>query len=47
MIQSPHRSDQGNSEATDTTRTDRGFQAARNEEIAGQAIFRWVGMGSL
>jgi hypothetical protein len=47
MIQNLHRSDQGHSEATDATRTDRGFHAARNEEIAGQRAFRWAGIGSL
>jgi len=47
MIQNLHRAGQGHSEAADATRTDRGFDAAKKEEIAGQRPFRWVGMGVL
>jgi hypothetical protein len=47
MIQNLHRADQAHSEATDATRTDRGFHGARDGEMAGQRAFRWVGMGSL
>jgi hypothetical protein len=47
VIQNVRRADQGHSEATDATRTERGFQAARNGESAGQRAFRWAGMGSL
>lgn len=36
MTRKLHRSDQGHSETTDATRTDRGFRAAKNEEMAGQ-----------
>jgi hypothetical protein len=36
MIQNLHRADQAHSETTDTTRTQRGFHAARNGESAGQ-----------
>jgi hypothetical protein len=41
------RADQAHFEATDATRTERGFHAARNGESAGQRAFRWAGMGSL
>ena len=47
MIQNVRRADQAHSEATDATRTERGFHAARNGESAGQRAFRWAGMGSL
>jgi hypothetical protein len=47
MIQKVRRADQAHSEATDATRTERGFHSARNGESAGQRAFRWAGMGSL
>ena len=47
ISQSQHRFDQGSSEATDATRTERGIHAAENGETAGQSLFRWVGMGGL
>jgi hypothetical protein len=47
MIQNVRRADQAHSEATDATRTERGFHAARNGESAGQRAFRWAGTGSL
>ena len=47
MIQNVRRADQADSGATDATRTERGFHAARIGETAGQRPFRWVTMGSL
>ena len=47
MIQNLRRADQAPSEATDATRTERGFHVAGNEETAGQWLFRWAGIGSL
>ena len=46
-IPRPRRADLGHSEFTDAGRTECGFHAARNGEIAGQWPFRWVGMGVL
>ena len=42
MIHNLHRADRARSEVTDATRTERGIHTARNEEIAGQRLFRWV-----
>jgi len=47
MIQNLRRADQARPGITDATRTERGFHAAGNGEIAGQRVFRWAGMGSL
>ncbi len=47
MIQKVRRADQAHSGTTDATRTQRGLDAAGNEEVAGQWVFRWVGMGGL
>ena len=47
MIQNLRRADQAYSGTTDATRTERGIDTAGNGEIAGQWVFRWVGMGSL
>jgi len=44
MTQNVRRADQAHSEATDATRTERGFHAARNGVSAGQRAFRWAGM---
>jgi hypothetical protein len=38
MIQNLHRAGQARSGTTDTTRTERGFHAARNGESAGQRL---------
>ena len=47
MIQKVRRADQAHSGTTDATRTERGLDAAGNEEMAGQWVFRWVGTGGL
>jgi len=47
MIQNLRSADQAHSGTTDATRTERGIHAAGNGEIAGQRVFRWVGIGSL
>ena len=47
MIQNLRRADLAHSGATDATRTERGFHAARNGVSAGQWLFRWAGIGSL
>src|ERR1700690_3992916 len=41
------RADQAHSGTTDATRTERGFHAAGNGDLAGRWLFRWAGMGSL
>src|ERR1700735_1693210 len=43
----PRRADLGQSEFTDAGRTECGFHAAGNGEIAGHRPFRWAGMGVL
>jgi hypothetical protein len=43
MIQNLRHADLAHSGATDATRTERGFHAARNGVSAGQRLFRWVG----
>jgi hypothetical protein len=43
----PRRADLGDLVCTDAGRTERGLDAVRNGEIAGQWLFRWVGIGSL
>jgi hypothetical protein len=43
----PRRADLGDSVCTDAGRTDRGFHMALSGEMAGQWLFRWVGIGSL
>src|ERR1039457_611627 len=47
MIHNLRSADQAHSGITDATRTERGIHAAGNGEIAGQWLFRWVGIGGL
>ena len=47
MIEKVRRADQGFRGIMDAGRTERGFHAIRNEESAGQRLFRWVGVNGL
>jgi hypothetical protein len=47
MIEKVRRAEQGFRGIMDAGRTERGFHAIRNEESAGQRLFRWVGVNGL